>query len=35
MVVTVVVDDAVADPIAAHSATGQVTIVQAPLSGEE
>ena len=35
VVVTVVVADAVADPIAAHSATGRVTIVQAPLSGEE
>lgn len=30
VVVTVLVADAQADPIAAHSATGQVTIVQAP-----
>lgn len=31
VVVTVLVPDAQADPIAAHSATGQVTIVQAPV----
>ncbi len=30
VVVTVLVSDAQADPIAAHSATGQVTIVQSP-----
>jgi len=29
-VVTVLIDDALADPVAAHSAAGQVTIVQAP-----
>ncbi|RHW28281.1 hypothetical protein D0Z08_04695 [Nocardioides immobilis] len=35
VVVTVLVEDGLADVIAAHSAAGQVTIVQAPLSGEE
>ena len=34
VVVTVLVADAEADPIAAHSATGQVTVVQAPVAGE-
>ena len=33
VVVTVVVKGAQADPIAAHSATGQITIVQAPVGG--
>jgi hypothetical protein len=34
-VVTVLVDEAVADPVAAYSATGQVTVVQAPITAKE
>jgi hypothetical protein len=34
-VVTVLVKDAVSDPVAAYSAAGQVTIVQAPLASAE
>lgn len=34
-VVTVLVDEGVADPVAAYSAAGQVTIVQAPITAAE